>query len=112
MKALVLYTRHFDFTGRDGRQVTGSEVYFLPEGAHVPQEEQERGLCPQKVATDPEAAQTFLKHDLPALFELDVATQASRGRTKAAELVVLRAKHAGAFPVDAFFRSPKATPPS
>ncbi len=67
MSYLVLHVRPFDFSGEDGRQISGSSITYVDLRAE--QEPGELGRPPLTISVTTQAASAF--RQVPGLYELD-----------------------------------------
>ena len=97
MNVLIFYARAYDFTGKDGKHVSGNIVNYLEEMDPLEGPE-ERGLRPMDCKAEPEALPVILGAKLPALFEVVFGRRP--GRDNKAESFIRTAKLVRPVPVE------------
>ena len=71
MKALILYARGNEFTGRDGEVVRMRQVVYV-ETMEPLKEQREKGVPSFTIRADEAAIDAILAKDLPGVFDIEI----------------------------------------
>jgi len=76
-RVIIFHARSYDFTGTDGRAVSGNNVSYLEE-MEPTRAPTESGLLPMSVTADGPVLEALVKCELPALVDVEFGRRAGR----------------------------------